>query len=1278
MDTDSFGLPEGAELLFRDDFERSKIGRGWIIKQGSWAIREGAMYGEGAGAQIMLSMPVGEDNIRLEYDAWSTEDAPGKLSARILASLSDTGAGYVFQFGGFQDDRTELRKGDTLIGGADKFIERGRKHRVICEKRGPFLRFVIDGKVVYSGFDISPSEVYDPADTCDRDKLSFFIYSSGYIDNIRVYRLPGEPPAELLSGAPQEPGAASWFGFNDTGKELPRGVRALERGGGTVNVRDFPDFVLSGRPPQEPRMISDGCVEMSSDAGGEAGVSVDFPALVNGMVELELLFLADEHYGPGGFKLSLHREGSDKAAVTLETDEAGHFTSPQAEGENALPVIQQHPRHREYSAPLIFQANRWHRIRIHFDADEGKWTIALVGVHYSDARWGSFPHVTADWMVLGDGLSLAEGTGRIVRLEIGSVLPGKLLLDNVYIIGPWNGRTVNEKDYRNPARVLLGTDEHPRHDPPRLRIYSTRSIQEHEMMTTYMMHSTAREQFDAAYPVIAEAARLHGEILVKLAFLEERGRRALRASQYLESSARKAEAEALAATARKLEEDFGRVHIMYAEAYLDGRDQDRMKTGFIPAAEELLDRAGRAESEFDRWFADIRADELKLETKPEMSLPRPEYSPEDASYMRAGRPAFYFTHYGRPIWRWQHELLGLDECVFLAHPWSRGRDDGEWTNPEYFAPGGSADRYWFGTYPEGRICFGFDYGQHFIGSSPPLWWLEKHGDDPDIFFHDEEGNPNLHDHGSGRKLPWNRQGHAQLNYWNPKARDMFRKQIESTLKTLERQRPGRTSLIEIMPESHHTLRNFGTGYNQSATAAFREKMKQKYETICELNSTWGASYGGFGDITPPPDIVRAPRSRPGPLNYEWELFRQEGYRDWMKLITDEIRKHMPGVPITTRRMGDTHVGGGEGVRNGFLLPMFYPLVDFFEFHFDSIQANRISSRVIESLRRALGGAGGSMGESYIGCTGETFCQTWAGRTGSLYIFDLAAANRSRIDYWGAGGGYGWTQTSGWTDPRFGHTIITYAAARQHSVVTSRLRALERFLLDAAPAVPEVNLFNAESSFLQGALTHWEMQIIANFLETERLDYGFLWESLVLDGKQDLEGSDVIIIGRGRCLSVKAQEKLLQWMRGGGMLISVAGAPGIYDEFGREAGTLLRGIEKENLTGNYIALADARTQENRDKLLSAVESASSRFVRSDGGKFWFTIRKDDRQGEWRLTVSNPDMLESHEDKIRVKVPGAKVRDAELPGLKIPVESCGDHTSFRLRLEPCEIVALAVAR
>ncbi|HLS73874.1 MAG TPA: beta-galactosidase, partial [Actinomycetaceae bacterium] len=100
-------------------------------------------------------------------------------------------------------------------------------------------------------------------------------------------------------------------------------------------------------------------------------------------------------------------------------------------------------------------------------------------------------------------------------------------------------------------------------------------------------------------------------------------------------------------------------------------------------------------------------------------------------------------------------------------------------------------------------------------------------------------------------------------------------------------------------------------YSESAAAAFRVWLRERYGSIDELNAAWGTAfwsqrYADFADVQPP-------RTAPMVLNptqrLDFERFSSDSLLDYYRDLRDLLRRITPHVPITTNFMVTTSTKG---------------------------------------------------------------------------------------------------------------------------------------------------------------------------------------------------------------------------------------------------------------------------------------------------------------------------------------------------------------------------------
>ena len=171
------------KLVFSDDFERKTLGQDWQALVGNWGIVDGKLVTQkGVDNQIILTRRVPGPQ-RIEFDAVTHAKRPCDLSPFIHANANGRLSGYLLQFGGSGNKFNSLRRGEVFMTAkcVDQFIERGKVHKMVAEFDGAAVRLTVDGATILEYFEANPLSGKE------HESLGFYIYSSGAVDNLKVY-----------------------------------------------------------------------------------------------------------------------------------------------------------------------------------------------------------------------------------------------------------------------------------------------------------------------------------------------------------------------------------------------------------------------------------------------------------------------------------------------------------------------------------------------------------------------------------------------------------------------------------------------------------------------------------------------------------------------------------------------------------------------------------------------------------------------------------------------------------------------------------------------------------------------------------------------------------------------------------------------------------------------------------------------------------------------------------------------------------------------------------
>ena len=180
----------GWTLQFSDDFNRDELGEDWEAVAGDWRLQDGQLLGGQvgkSGENTVICARLFPGSQRVEFDAVTVDPQPCDLSGLLGVNRGGLTTGYFFGFG------SDNNRGSKLLIESKRDVERydavivpGQLHHVVCEREGNVLRHIIDGKVAVSYTDDPPLKGNA------HEMIGFYIFTSGQIDNVKVYTKPGD------------------------------------------------------------------------------------------------------------------------------------------------------------------------------------------------------------------------------------------------------------------------------------------------------------------------------------------------------------------------------------------------------------------------------------------------------------------------------------------------------------------------------------------------------------------------------------------------------------------------------------------------------------------------------------------------------------------------------------------------------------------------------------------------------------------------------------------------------------------------------------------------------------------------------------------------------------------------------------------------------------------------------------------------------------------------------------------------------------------------------
>jgi len=171
----------GWVLQFTDNFERGELGDNWRVVSGTWSVEnERLLCKQGKGVILCAKNFPGSQ--RLEFDAAS--DDPCDLSGLLCTDDLGHRNGYFFGFGSDNNVHSKLLISGVAVKTYDQVITPSKIHHVVCQREGNLLTHIMDGAVVMNYIH------HQPLSGERHEKVGFYIYTSGMIDNVKVYTKP--------------------------------------------------------------------------------------------------------------------------------------------------------------------------------------------------------------------------------------------------------------------------------------------------------------------------------------------------------------------------------------------------------------------------------------------------------------------------------------------------------------------------------------------------------------------------------------------------------------------------------------------------------------------------------------------------------------------------------------------------------------------------------------------------------------------------------------------------------------------------------------------------------------------------------------------------------------------------------------------------------------------------------------------------------------------------------------------------------------------------------
>ena len=452
---------------------------------------------------------------------------------------------------------------------------------------------------------------------------------------------------------------------------------------------------------------------------------------------------------------------------------------------------------------------------------------------------------------------------------------------------------------------------------------------------------------------------------------------------------------------------------------------------------------------------------------------------------------------------------------------------------------------------------------------------------------------------------------------------------------------------------------------------------------------------------------------PSGVAYDFQRFRQEGYMAWVRTIASGFKETLGPVPLLS--YFNITLGGIDRVVGFDLVALFntYDVTCYHTFHRPSWFP---MERCLDSLRKAYPGHGLGRMEWGASTTAPDLSdeRCYLANGLALQFCDLAWGHTHHA-YW-YGTAHGWSEGCNWTEYRLGNAVLRYSSA-YIPLTIERCRALGRPAIDHPTIQPDAAVLEVTSSFLNALPdslyflgVRRGMLIAARALEDLWVNYGFLYEEPVLEGRQDLKGYQTIVVPLGLCCPRKLAERLLGYVREGGTLV-LLGLCGLYDRYGKPDNYLLgtvfpdvewrrsgrgwwlsgrgtTGLKHAQRYGKFGRVLDTRVGLGRLVVFTDLTDLDAGLLRqtldrsvgrtydiSDREHFQVVVR--DAPDCWFMYIVNMDWRRAHEAKVTFHRASTGVLDMGCAKpTPVPHLTGNDSTAFWVRLTPAEGTVLRI--
>ncbi len=794
---------------------------------------------------------------------------------------------------------------------------------------------------------------------------------------------------------------------------------------------------------------------------------------------------------------------------------------------------------------------------------------------------------------------------------------------------------------------------------------------------------------------LIDGAKAYNELLVAAAFLADDEQRLRRCVHYLGSAGVTADVAAETAAVRDIERELDELYQMYGRLFV-AKDKSAIPV-FLRAARSLRKRIASER----KSFAEKRdAMQVTARTEGKTWKPPPTSTDKDIAISPDGKPNQIVFGTRSPYTHFELEdplTINRLHTVSALTPSRQGEKKysfrsalDQWSRLESLGATQSAVATRFAVHDR---------------QVSPAWFRLKYATDPDIFMRADDGAP-----AELSRVRW------PLNTW----RDEVREMTVDLLTQLGQTFGERTEFLWYVTAPENSGPYFrvkegeriayrSTGYNRSALPDLHDWLRERYETIGELNRQWKTDYKDYTDIRPPQDLcIVGEWERPHPLAYEFQSWRNDHHVAWLRLIYETLKEADPDKPV---------LGSHSDLLMSLDGSRLFETLDIMGYHHRAPHF-MLGTVYIHSLNRFAKKHLGQY-ECYWGCQedyGRMGDERVQRRAMAKYLYRLTAWGR-HIQVWS----YAYTPADyllkyngNWFNPVYDLTTLRYCAAAL-PVGKSKVKRLEHVFLNSTIVPSRVVMIQPNTSMLfqqrKNGESYLEMRQLHDLLFSNNQLYELIPETYFVDGRASFDDFDVVILPYAPFFPDSLAGQLRGWVENGGRLIST-GPFGLYDKFGFDKPDLWTEVfgprmptrkSRGGKSGWRWAVQgsreDADTLDQRfgkGRVMATLRSLRDPFFRSVAGQqiteavaasapapvkcasndFEMTLHQA-RTSELYLCVLNRNVDREVTDTIVLAGQFTRGIDLDVPGgFPIPFSHNDGHTSFTLHLDPGEFTVVAL--